>query len=219
MTLSSHASGRIKGLRWHRPLLRPAKIMAMLGIIAITGWLGREPLLRCAAYLWIVSDAVTRADAIVVLGGNSQVRPLMAAEIYRRGLAGKILISQTIDSQQGISPTDSELNRAALLKLGVPLGAIETFGTANRNTRDEAVALKEWAERNAASEFIIPTEIFSARRVRWIFDRELSGRAMRIEVPSFESPGYKSREWWKTEEGVIAFQNELIKYIYYRLKY
>jgi uncharacterized SAM-binding protein YcdF (DUF218 family) len=219
MTLSSHASGRIKGLRWHGPLLRPATIMAMVGIIAMTGWFGREPLLRGAACLWTVSDAVTRADAIVVLGGNFHVRPLIAAEMYRRGLAKKILVSQTIDSQQGVSPIDSELNRTALLKLGVPPGAVETFGTANRNTRDEAVALKEWAERNAASKFIIPTEIFSARRVRWIFRRELSGRAMRIEVPSFESPGYSSREWWKTEQGVIAFQNELIKYIYYRLKY
>jgi hypothetical protein len=83
---------------------------------------------------------------------------------------------------------------------------------------DEAVALKEWAKRNAASAFIIPTELFSARRVRWIFDRELSGSAVAM-VPSFEPPRYTRREWWKTEEGVIVFQNEFLKYIYYRLKY
>ena len=61
-------------------------------------------------------------------------------------------------------PSQSELNRKILLKLGVPAGVIETFGTANRNTRDEAVALREWAERNAASVFIIPSEIFPAFR-------------------------------------------------------
>ena len=116
-------------------------------------------------------------------------------------------------------PSHSELNREILLKLGVPAGVIETFGTANKNTRDEPVALREWAERNTASAFIIPTEIFPARRVRWIFRREFFGTAVKIEVPSFEHPGFTRRDWWKTEHGVIAFQNEVFKYIYYRLKY
>ena len=26
-------------------------------------------------------------------------------------------------------------------------------------------------------------------------------------------------DWWQHEEGVIAFQNEVIKYLYYRFKY
>ena len=116
-------------------------------------------------------------------------------------------------------PSHSELNREILLKLGVPGGVIETFGTANKNTRDEAVALREWAERNAASAFIIPTEIFPARRVRWIFRREFFGTTVSIEVPSIEPPDYTRRDWWKTEQGLVAFQNEVLKYIYYRLKY
>jgi uncharacterized SAM-binding protein YcdF (DUF218 family) len=196
-------------------------VAVAIAILVICVWLGRESLLRDAASLWIVSDPVTRADAIVVLGGDSQARPLRAAELYRRGLADKVLVSQTAEVEQvavGASPSDAELNRTALLKLGVPPGAIENFGTANANTRDEAVALKEWAKRNAASAFIIPAEIFSARRVRWIFDRELSGDAITIEVSSLESPVSRS-EWWKTDQGVIAFQNEVLKYIFYRLKY
>ena len=39
------------------------------------------------------------------------------------------------------APSQSELNRGILLKLGVPAGAIETFGTANTNTRDEPARL------------------------------------------------------------------------------
>ena len=52
-----------------------------------------------------------------------------------------------------------------------------------------------------------------------MFEREFAGRAVRIEVPSFEPPEYTRAEWWKTAEGLIAFQNEVIKYIYYRLRY
>ena len=123
----------------------------------------REPLLREAADLWIISDPISRADAIVVLGGGLATRPFEAAELWQRGLADKILISQPPEERAvsiGAMPSHSELNREILLKLGVPAGVIEKFGTANKNTRDEAVALREWAERNAASAFIIPTEIF-----------------------------------------------------------
>jgi hypothetical protein len=101
----------------------------------------------------------------------------------------------------------------------VPENAIETFGRANKNTKDEAVALREWTEPHAASIVIIPTEVFAARRVRWTFHREFAGGATRIEVPSFEPPQYTRAEWWRSAEGVIAFQNEVIKYLYYRLMY
>ena len=194
----------------------------MLAIVAASGWLLREPVLLGAAELWIVSDPVSRANAIVVLGGGLEMRPFVAAELWRKGLADKILISQGSEERAvsiGAIPSHTELNREILLKLGVPAGVIETFGTANRNTRDEAVALREWAERNAASVFIIPSAIFPARRVRWIFRHEFSGTDIIIEVPSFESPEYTRWDWWKTERGVIAFQNEFMKYIYYRWKY
>jgi uncharacterized SAM-binding protein YcdF (DUF218 family) len=181
-------------------------IFAAAGLL---GWLARELLLQQAAYLWIVSDRLTHADAIVVLGGNSQTRPPVAADLYQRGLAQKVLVSHS----------DYDLNRAALLKLGIPASAIEAFGQANRNTREEAVALREWADRSGASAFVIPSEPFMTRRVRWIFGREFSGRTATIEVQPFDPPHYSHEGWWRTEQGSLAFQNEVLKYFYYRWKY
>ena len=185
-------------------------------------WVQRETLLRGAADLWIVSDPVTRADVAVVLGGGLEVRPFVAADLYQNGLVNKILISQVAEERlvtMGAVPGHTELIRKTLLKLGVPDSAIETFGTANKNTMDEALALKDWEERNAASAFIIPTEIFSSRRVGWSIRHAFFGKNVRIDVPSFEPGSYTRARWWETEEGLIAFQNEVLKYIYYRLKY
>jgi uncharacterized SAM-binding protein YcdF (DUF218 family) len=198
---------------------RGASLLAVTALLAVGAYLVREPALRAAADLWIVSDAVTRADAIVVLGGNYYVRPAIAAQLFHEGVADKILISQTARARNVSTASDTELNHTALVKLGVPPDAIETFGTANTNTRDEAVALREWARRNAASAFIVPAEKFTARRVRWIFRRELSGGGASITVPSFEQMGYTAREWWKSDQGVMAFKSELQKYMYYRWKY
>jgi uncharacterized SAM-binding protein YcdF (DUF218 family) len=183
--------------------------MVILAVAGLVGWLERESLLQEAADLWIVSDPLTHADAIIVLGGSFQTRPAAAADLYRRGLGNKVLVSDSSDCQ---------LNRAALLKLGVPATAIELFGKANTNTREEAVALRGWAERNAASVFLIPSEPFISRRVQWIFRREFSGRPATIDVQAFDAPGYSREGWWKSEQGSIVF-NEILKYIYYRWKY
>jgi hypothetical protein len=73
-----------------------------------------------------------------------------------------------------------------LLKLGVPEGAIETFGDELSNTYDEAVALREWAGKSHARTIIVPTEIFSSRRIRSLLERELAGAGTQVEVPVWD---------------------------------
>ena len=151
------------------------------------------------------------------------MRPFVAADLYAKGLVHKILVSQVEDGRSakiGAVPNHTELNLKVLRKLGVPDSAIELFGSGNQNTWDEAVALKAWTKQHTTSALIIPAEVFFARRARWVFQREFSGTGIRIEVPSFDPPnGYSRVKWWKTEGGPITFQNEVLKYLYYRLKY
>jgi uncharacterized SAM-binding protein YcdF (DUF218 family) len=193
--------------------------MVCLGWLA---WIERAPLLRGAANLWIVSDPITPTDVAVVLGGGLEVRPFAAADLYRRGFVKKILVSQVAEERVvkiGAARGHTETNRQILLKLGVPAGAIETFGASNSNTKEEAMALRDWAGQRRVEAVIIPTEIFGARRVCRIFHREFDGQAVRIAVPSFDPPVYTAADWWTTERGIVEFQNEILKFIYYRLRY
>jgi uncharacterized SAM-binding protein YcdF (DUF218 family) len=185
-------------------------------------WAERASLLRWAADLWIVSDPLTPADAAVVLGGGLDVRPFVAAELYHRGLVRKVLVSQVSSTRAvaiGAELGHTAANRQVLLKLGVPADAIETFGSSNKNTKEEALALRDWAQRHASRVMIIPAEIFQARRTRWIFRHVFAGQPIRIEVASFDPPQYTRADWWATERGIVEFQNEVLKFIYYRLKY
>jgi uncharacterized SAM-binding protein YcdF (DUF218 family) len=208
--------------RRRQRLISRLVVAILLSVLVAMGWCFRAPLLREAANLWIVSDTVTRSDVVAVLGGGLDVRPLAAAELYKQGLVTKVLVSQVPEERlmELLSiPGHSELNRMLLLKFGVPEGAIEMFGKDNGSTWDEAAALREWASRHGVSRIVVPTEIFAARRVRWIFYREFAGSSVHLEIPSFEPPGYTRAEWWKARAGMIAFQNEIMKYLYYRLKY
>lgn len=202
---------------WSRVLLWLV-VVAALGIGA---WASRQWLLLSAADLWIVSDPVGPADAVAVFGGGIVDRPFAAAQYYRQGLVKEILVSNARESpaeKLGVEISDVAATEAVLQKLGTPPTAIDTFGNALANTHQEALALHAWAERHNLRRIIVPTEIFSTRRVRWML-RRVFGGAFVVRVVALDPPQYSRDDWWRHEEGVVAFNNEIIKYVYYRFKY
>jgi uncharacterized SAM-binding protein YcdF (DUF218 family) len=193
-----------------------ALLIAIMGVLM---WFQREALIRYAAEQWAVSDDIIHpADAVVVLGGGIETRPFAAAEDYRKGLTHKILVTNVRPSRAetlGVVPSHAAINRGVLMKLGVPETDIEFFGIAVLNTHDEARALRDWAIRNHAGSVIVPTEAFSSRRVRWTLTQALAGTGTSVQIQSLDYPA----GWWKADKGLIAFQNEIIKYLYYRYRY
>jgi uncharacterized SAM-binding protein YcdF (DUF218 family) len=193
-------------------------------LIGTSLWFSRETLLRGAAGFWIVSDAISPADAIVVLGGGIDTRPFAAVEDYNKGLAPKVLVANVSLSRTeilGAQPSHTAVNRNVLLKLGVPEADIETFGTEVSSTYEEAEALREWAIRVHAKSIIVPIEMFASRRVRWTLTHTFAstGTSVQIQVITPDSRDYNQSNWWRSHSGLIAFQNEVIKYIYYRWVY
>jgi hypothetical protein len=192
------------------------RLFAAFVVVAVLGtgaWVRRDWLLVAAADLWIVSDPIGPADAVAVFGGGIGDRPFAAAQYYRHGLVKKILVSNA----GGVFMPDVAVTKGILLKLGVPASAIETFGNDLGNTHQEVLALQAWAERNKACSIIVPTEIFSARRVRWMLHRAFGDECV-MRVIALDPPQIR-QDWWRHTQGINAFQNEILKYIYYRLNY
>jgi uncharacterized SAM-binding protein YcdF (DUF218 family) len=186
------------------------KLLPMLGFLLLLGfaWLMRHSILRKVASLWIISDRIAQADAIVVLGGRSDLRPGAAAELYKCGLAPQILV-----------PDGQEVNRTMLLRGGIPSGAIVSYGSGVSSTYDEAHAVNDWATQSKAKRIIVITEIFGSRRVRWIFNRALRGIGVQVQVLALTPEQYSKDDWWQTQEGISALWKEVVKYSYYRLRY
>jgi uncharacterized SAM-binding protein YcdF (DUF218 family) len=198
-------------------------LLVLLSIIAIgvVGWVERTSLLQRVAELWIVFDEIAPADAVAVLGGGIEDRPFAAADYYRRGLVKSVLLSNVHvgpAEHLGALPTQVVATREILFKLGVPESAVEIFGDDLSNTHDEVLSLRAWARRTGARSIIVPTEIFPARRVRWMLHR-VFGEDVAIRVVALDPELYKRDDWWQHEEGIISFQNEVLKYLYYRIRY
>jgi uncharacterized SAM-binding protein YcdF (DUF218 family) len=192
-------------------------------ILAVgAAWLKHAPILRQLADWWAVSDDLKHADAVVVLGGDLDVRPFAAAALYKRGFADKVLLSKVAMGRAeslGLIPSHTELNRELLLKLGVPDTAIVNVGRDNSNTFEEAEAVGAWSLQSGAKSVIVPTELFAARRTRWIFNRELDPSGVAVIVHAFPPADYGLADWWRNRHGLVDFNNEVLKYLYYRAEY
>lgn len=206
-----------------KALLSGWRIVLAVAVLGLAlAWIEHAAILRQLAGWWTVSDDLTHADAVVVLGGDLEVRPFAAAALYKRGFADKVLVSNVgmgRAERLGLIPSHTELNREVLRKLGVPDSAIATIGSDNSSTFDEAEAVRAWGLQSGAKTIIVPTEIFAARRTRWIFRRVLDAGGIAVIVRAFPAPDYGLADWWRNRHGLVDFNNEILKYLYYRAKY
>jgi len=206
-------------LKWFK---RSLAVLLLLALLAGVAWLGRAPLLRGVARAWVVNDPPAKADVIVVMGGGLSTRPFAAARLFHQGLAPKILLTNPQSAPSvppGLIPADADVGRTILLNEAVP--AADIFVTADRvsSTYEEALAVRAWAATNGVKRILIPTDIFHTRRVRWVFGKALRSTGIQVQVQAVPVREYAQTNWWQHEQGIVAFQNELLKYAYYRMKY
>jgi uncharacterized SAM-binding protein YcdF (DUF218 family) len=178
--------------------------------------------LRAVAAAWIVNDPLEKADAIVVLGGGLETRPFAAARLYRDGYAPRILVARPKASptdELGLTTREMEVTRQVLLRAGVPDGALTDIGNDVQSTYEESLAVRDWLKTNRATRLIIRTDVFHTRRVRWLFRKQLKGTGVALTVEAIPVREYTVADWWRHEQGLVAFQNEVLKSVYYHLKY
>lgn len=197
-------------------------VLVIAACLVVVAYVFRAPLFTGLAEAWVINQPVSKADAIVILGGGLEDRPFAAAKLFHEEMAPRILymnVRLNPAEEMGIIPSEKEQTRRILLSNGVPETALVLLGANVASTFDESRAVRAWVEKSGAKSVIITTDLFHTRRARWIFRRELRGTKTEIQVEAVKPVRYQIDDWWRHEEGVIAFQNEVVKYVYYRFTY
>jgi uncharacterized SAM-binding protein YcdF (DUF218 family) len=203
-------------------LLRAVWLLAVVGGLILAGYVFRASLLTGLAEAWVVNEPATKADAIVILGGGLENRPFAAARLFHDGVAPRILYMNTRPGpaeESGVALSERELTRRILLSNNVPESAMQAIGTNVASTYDESCAVRAWVKQTGATAIIITTDLFHTRRARWIFGKELRDTNAKIYMVAVNLPNYDINDWWRHEQGLVDFQNEVIKSIYYRFEY
>lgn len=158
----------------------------------------------------------------MVLGGGLPRRPIEAARLYHAGYAPRILYSDVETNQLavlGMMKPETTLTREVLTQQGVPESALVCIGHGTSSTYEEALAVREWFKKTGDRTLIVTTDEFHTRRVRRVFRKVLRPIGVRIQIKPVVLRDFTTTNWWHKEDGVVALQNELIKYLYYRVKY
>jgi uncharacterized SAM-binding protein YcdF (DUF218 family) len=116
-------------------------------------------------WLLTVESSPAKSDVIVVLGGEPRVRVARALEIYRVGLAPKILVSGAGDCSENIRQ---------LVAGGVPRAAI-IAECASKTTMENARFCGPLLRQQNARKIIVVTSWYHSRRALACFEKAVPG--------------------------------------------
>ncbi len=197
---------------------------AALLLLSFSVYALRAPLLTAVARLLIVVDDPQAADIIMVLNGGEDERAVRAGQLFKQGLAPRIAIATSEETPTvalGLLPRATDVAVELMKSLGVPGDSITVlpFEQGVTSTRDEAIALRTYVEAHDIERVIIVTSALHTRRARGIFTKLLSRSSVALQVVAAPHREFDETNWWQTESGLVAVNNEYIKVIYYMLRY
>lgn len=206
-----------------RRLRRAGTAALALLLLALAAYALRAPLLTGAARLLTVRDPVTRADLILVLGGEVDTRPVHAAELYRRGVAPRVVLVRERAGpavRAGLYPSRTDVAARILRRGGVPDSALVVLAPPGgaSSTAEEAAALRAHLAGGGARRVVVVTNPYHSRRARLALRRATRGLPVEVLVSPTPAWGFTERDWWRSEEGLIAYFNEWVKLGAYLLR-
>jgi len=210
----SKLQGRRKRLRW--------LFLAALPVALLLLYASRDRVFFAAAHFLDVSETPAATDYVMVLGGNVQTRPFVAAELLNAGLARKAVVATILcsgDNLGGTLPTEQEVIRSVLVHEGVSPDAVVILPNPCASTFDEACALAEFLEPKPGSTVTVVTSCQHTRRTRWIFRRVLGQRAPHVHFVGVPLDGFDETNWWQFESGLSTYLSEYAKLAFYLVHY
>ncbi len=165
-----------------------------------------------AAYYLSPQDKLTSADAIIVVsGGQTLSRARRGIELYKQGLAPKLIFSgASLDD----GPSNAREMAAEARRSGVPERDIITDEEA-KTTYQNATNTKSIIDKLGAKQIYLVTSPYHQRRTSVTFEKVYGDGYTFINESSFDSRWSKSA-WWATPFGIWITLSELGKvgYIY-----
>lgn len=190
--------------------------LGVLGLLAARG---------AGRFLVVNDDLPPRADAIVVLAGSIADRVLEAADLYRAGVAPRVLVTRerlpaglAELHALGVSPPESDqITREALVRLGVPPGAIATLRRRTTSTATEARTIARHACAHGLRSLVVVTSRTHTRRARLILRRAL-GSEVALTIRGSRYDPFPASRWWRRRHAAKQLLGEYEKLAHHWLR-
>ena len=174
------------------------------------------------AGLWLIKeDHPQTADAIVILTGSIADRVLQAADIYKSGYAGKILIvNESMGAykeleKRGFSViSKTSQTKDALVFFNVPRDSIIILPGDAESTMSEVMIIRNYISlNNNIDTILLITSSPHTRRASIIFKKAFSEMETPVTVLSIPSTytKFNADKWWRSREDIQTVFLEYLK--------
>jgi uncharacterized SAM-binding protein YcdF (DUF218 family) len=171
---------------------------------------------------WLVrEDVPEHADAIVLLMGSFPDRVLQAVDLYKDGKSDRLLIVEesmgpfsTLESRGAEIISNTEQARNSVIALGIPAESITILPGEARDTKTEAIVVRNYLAGNVALDTLLLVSSPShMRRASMIFEAAFrdSETPMYIGCSPSAYSSFNADRWWRDKEGVQAVLSEFVK--------
>jgi uncharacterized SAM-binding protein YcdF (DUF218 family) len=219
LTLQSQHMQKIKHLWSNYKWLRRSTYVLVVLIIL---FLLRTKILVGIGDWLDASETPQQTEACFILGGNSFERGLQGVEIHRLFPTQRFVATggnyplqiQALDTMM----TEAQLTRHIMTRKGVPGELIEMLQTAH-STMDESEEILTYCQTKGIKNITVVSSSLHLKRVSWVFNDKFEQAGITVHYTGAEAVDYNFTNWWKNEEGLIMVNNELVKLVYYAIKY
>lgn len=178
-------------------------------------------LLTRYALLFSVNNATKGADALVVLAGGIIPRLPYAIELYQKGYAPCIILTEARhpnprfkpawNGEWSIAPGVIKVLNAEVSVVYLP--SLKKGGVTS--TFDEAYDLRDYCLKHKFHHLIIVTDMYHTRRALLAFKKVLADTGIQIEAAGAPNDMFSESNWWQSDAGISAYIMEGIKYAVY----
>lgn len=165
-------------------------------------------------------DPLRPPDALVVLSGEDGTRLVAAAELWQRGIAPVLVVTWACEPARRV-PTRWRRVQAVTDSLEVPHRAVRLEGVRGRcveNTDDEAMVIRELAQRAGWKRVRVVTNWYHGRRARIVVERQTRNSSLAVDVSSVPSWRYGADDWWRFRSGWSVALREVAKLLLTRVR-
>lgn len=114
--------------------------------------------------------------------------------------------------------TEAELTGHLLRKKGVPAALVHPLSIGT-STMEESEGILNYCKENNLNDITVVSSMLHLRRVRRVFEDKFTAAGIQVHFHGSNAQEFNADNWWTNEEGLIMGQNELVKLVYYTLKY
>lgn len=207
---------------WWRARRRWQRRLAILFLVVGLPYLLHGWWLPWVAEFLDVSEEPTPVDYVLILNGDIETRPFVAAALVKGHLARQALVTTaapTPETDDGLLPPEHEITRCVLRARGVPDSQIALLPGSIASTFDEANVLAKFVDEHPGCSVAIVTNAFHTRRARWVFRRALGDRPCQVYWVAAPREGVRAETWWRTEAGLTTYLSEYVKFVVYWVRY